>query len=177
MRTLQIVGVVTVLAAIGPAWAQTESATSRPVAPATTNTPGTLETQSGRSSTPTESRPMNEANKPATRVASMASLAEQRRGSQIIGSQVKSKTGEQLGEVSDVVVDSSGKITHAVITQGDSKLVAVPWSVAGSMIERQAIVMDKARLDKAPSFPKSRWPDLASGGWSQQADTYWQTQR
>jgi len=38
------------------------------------------------------------------------------------------------------------------------------------------IVMDRSRLQAAPTFEDNKWPDVASRGWSTAADTYWQSE-
>lgn len=82
----------------------------------------------------------------------------------IIGTRIKSPEGKDLGEVDQLLIDtSSGKVSHVVIGVGGlagvgEKKVVVPWSelkfapvTAG---KKNAITMDKAMLDSAPRYER-----------------------
>ena len=78
------------------------------------------------------------------------------RASQIIGMQVQTPAGKSVGKVTDILIDDSGTISQLVVDRqsaagGQSRLVSVPWSEAGSMIKGDALVLDQAKLDQAPS--------------------------
>jgi hypothetical protein len=40
-------------------------------------------------------------------------------------------------------------------------------------MRNEKIVLDRTRLENAPSFEESNFPNLASGTWSSAADRYW----
>jgi hypothetical protein len=101
------------------------------------------------------------------------------RASAVIGMPVQSFTGELIGEVKDIILDNNGTATHVVLTYGGAfgiggKLVAVPWPAAAAMLSGSRLVVDRLRLQRAPTFPDNKWPDLANRGWSAEADRYWQ---
>jgi hypothetical protein len=102
------------------------------------------------------------------------------RASQIVGMRVQSPAGELLAEVKDIVMDSKGVATHLVLSYGGTlgagaKLLAVPWSAATAMVDGDRLLVSRSRLMAAPTFADGKWPDLASGSWSLDADRYWQT--
>jgi sporulation protein YlmC with PRC-barrel domain len=134
------------------------------------------------------------------------------RGSKLMSADVKGSSGETLGKIEDVLINSmSGRIDFAVLSyQGSGsssssstspstttspssttsasstssssggKLVPVPWSylrasgmggtgaTAGSS-EQVSFVFagDKSKLDNAPSFDQSNWPDVTQPEWRQ----------
>jgi sporulation protein YlmC with PRC-barrel domain len=103
------------------------------------------------------------------------------RATQLVGMSVESVTGESLGQVKDIILDSRGSATHLVLSYGGTlgvgaKLVAVPWSAVSGMMDGHRIVMSRVRLLAAPTLAESDWPDLAHTGWSAAADRYWQAE-
>lgn len=92
---------------------------------------------------------------------------------------VQSAAGESLGTVKDIIVDQQGKLTHVIVSYGGTlglgnKLAAVPWEQASHMMSGSHLVLQKEKLQSAPSFTESEWPNLASSSWSTTADQYWQ---
>jgi trimeric autotransporter adhesin len=141
------------------------------------------------------------------------------RSTKIVGAQVKSSSGEDVGRIEDVVLNpSSGRIDFAIISS-ESKLVPVPWQLlsvsggasaqgstsssssttSGTSTSRDpsstspsstpsatspsssgiyasasaaggqptfTLNADKSKLQAAPSFDRSRWPEM-SASWSQ----------
>ena len=141
------------------------------------------------------------------------------RSTKIMGAQVKSSSGEDVGRIEDVVLNpASGRIDFAILSS-ESKLIPVPWqllSVSGGASAQGStsssssttsgtststdpsstspsstpgattpsssgiyasasaaggqptftLNADKAKLQAAPSFDRSRWPEMSSS-WSQ----------
>jgi sporulation protein YlmC with PRC-barrel domain len=101
------------------------------------------------------------------------------RAAKIIGMTVQTPAGDSIGAVKDIILDNNGIATHMVVAYGGalgvgSKLAAVPWSTAVSLMKGSRIVVDRSRLERAPTFEDNKWPDVASRGWSAGADNYWQ---
>lgn len=82
----------------------------------------------------------------------------------IIGTRVKNAQGKDVGEIDQLLMDRSGKVTHAVIGMGGlagvgEKKVVVPWSelkfapVAEG--KKNAVTIDEARLESAPRYDRS----------------------
>jgi sporulation protein YlmC with PRC-barrel domain len=108
------------------------------------------------------------------------------KSSHVIGAKVENPKGEDLGKIEDVVVDpNSSTIDYAVLSFGGvmgvgDKLFALPWSMlrSGEITEgrrdyRFVLNLDKAKLEKAPGFPKDNWPD--SPNWAGDVDKYYGT--
>jgi len=84
------------------------------------------------------------------------------RASKLIGINVTSNQGENLGQVQDIVFDpQTGKIRFALVGQGfmaglGDKLIPVPWQAVNVRSEREfALNVDKAKLQSAPSWSQS----------------------
>jgi sporulation protein YlmC with PRC-barrel domain len=105
--------------------------------------------------------------------------------SEVMGSDVRNESGEDLGEVEDLVIDaSSGSIEYAVLSFGGvlgigDKLFAIPFShfeapevPESSQQAYFTLDVPKAKLENAPGFPKDNWPDL-SHTWCSGVDQYY----
>jgi sporulation protein YlmC with PRC-barrel domain len=102
------------------------------------------------------------------------------RATKLIGADVENSQGENLGDITDVVLDRTGRIEYAVLSFGGflglgEKYFAVPWAAlraeAGQRPgdrERYILNMDKERLKNAPGFDKNNWPDMADRSWAAQ---------
>lgn len=84
-------------------------------------------------------------------------------GSSLIGMDVKNPQGEELGEVSELVLDpKDAKLKHIVISTGGvlglgAKKVAVPWDQVKPASDEQAFVvtMTTDELQQAPSWDRT----------------------
>lgn len=102
--------------------------------------------------------------------AIVAPMATQRPGdhltSQIVGRYVHSKSGEKVGDVNDLVVDASGRVTGVVVGVGGflgvgEKNVALPWSAMtmgtdGKGAPRLTVDITKDALLAAPTFEPAK---------------------
>jgi sporulation protein YlmC with PRC-barrel domain len=107
------------------------------------------------------------------------------RGSKLIGADVENPQGEDLGDIKDLVFDSQGRITYAVLAFGGflgmgEKYFAVPFSAlkpeAGQRpgdTERYVLNVDKERLKNAPGFEKNTWPNMADRSWAEQIHAFY----
>jgi hypothetical protein len=95
----------------------------------------------------------------------------------LVGLQVVSASGEQLGSVTDVMADSAGAPSYVVIapvpSSGGGASTAIPYGTATSMIRNETLVMDRAKLDGAPKVDQSKLKDPASTTWQGESDSYW----
>lgn len=90
------------------------------------------------------------------------------RASQLLDADIRDATSAVVGEIEDLVVDvRNGQVRYAVIEfdrawTPDDKLVAVPMRALRPSGDKGALRFsgDRAQIDRAPSFDKSRWPDL-----------------
>jgi sporulation protein YlmC with PRC-barrel domain len=90
------------------------------------------------------------------------------------GSRVHNFAGEVLGKVDEFVVDlDSGRISYVVLSLGGflrfgDRLFPVPWQLFSTRPESHEFFldMDKQMLLDAPSFERSRWPDMEDAAWT-----------
>lgn len=109
-------------------------------------------------------------------VAPRAGMQAFHKGSKLIGADVESPLGEDLGDIKELVLNpSTGEIEYAVLSFGGflgmgDKLFALPWGVLQSSMKGDdfslVLSIDKERLKKAPGFPKDNWPDMGTPNWA-----------
>ena len=93
------------------------------------------------------------------------------RVSKIIGSEVRNKSGDKIGDVRDLVVDDKGTIRLAIVSTGGflgvgDRLHAVPWdALALGPKDDHILDIDKAHLQAAPGFTSKTWPNLGDDHW------------
>ena len=93
------------------------------------------------------------------------------RVSKIIGSDVRNKTGEKIGDIRDLMVDGNGTIKLAIVSTGGflgvgDRLHAVPWDVLTLGPKDDHILdIDKAHLQATPGFTSKTWPNLGDDHW------------
>jgi sporulation protein YlmC with PRC-barrel domain len=100
------------------------------------------------------------------------------KASDLVGCNVKNASGEDLGEIKDIVINpETGEVEYAVLSFGGflgmgDKLFALPWGVFESVHEQDGdqryllLSVDKERLKNSPGFPKDNWPDMSSPDWA-----------
>lgn len=96
----------------------------------------------------------------------------------IIGKQVQNSLRENLGKIEDLVFNTNGKISYAVMSFGGflgmgEKFFAIPWESLNAGPDSTLVLkVDKSRLQKAPGFDKSYWPTVADMAWASEADKW-----
>jgi sporulation protein YlmC with PRC-barrel domain len=103
--------------------------------------------------------------------------------SRVIGMEVENRQGEQLGEVIDLIVDSSDdEVEYAVLSFGGvgtlaDKLFAYPLHRFDRTAARDAnkLVLNVTResLEDAPGFDRSLWPDFDRSEYRDQIERYY----
>lgn len=93
----------------------------------------------------------------------------------IIGDKVVNTAGEQLGSITELMIDlDDGLVAYAVLSFGGilgmgNKLFAIPWEALTIDTESHNVILDvdKEVLENAPGFDKDNWPDNAKyeAGW------------
>ena len=115
-----------------------------------------------------------QASAPAMTPAERHDWENAHRVSKILGTEVRTKSGEKIGDIRDVVVDDRGVIRLAIVSTGGflgvgDRLHAVPWDLLSLGPKDDRILdIDKARLQAAPGFTSRTWPNLGDDRW--QAD-------
>lgn len=101
--------------------------------------------------------------------------------STLTGDDVVNPQGESLGDLKDIMLDTStGKIAYAVLSFGGilgmgDKLFAVPWSALRIDGDNKNLVLNvaKDRLKDAPGFDKDHWPNFADQTFTRTVSDYY----
>lgn len=99
----------------------------------------------------------------------------------LIGDQVRNEANEILGSIKEIMLDTrSGVVSYAVLSFGGyfgrgDKLFAVPWDALSLDLAKKCFVLkvEKARLEKAPGFDKSKWPNMSDPRWAKEIRSYY----
>jgi sporulation protein YlmC with PRC-barrel domain len=110
--------------------------------------------------------------------ASMKDSTTDKLEAEMVGMKVEMSTGENLGEVKEVLFDTRGDASYVVISHGGmmgigSKRTAVPWATVKSVMREDKLIMDRSQLEQAPVLPRGKTQDTSKGTWSRDADAYW----
>ena len=99
------------------------------------------------------------------------------------GTKVINKAGEKLGKIEDFTVDlATGRIAYAVLSFGGfiigNKLFAIPINALKLDLYKNSFILDvdKERLENAPGFDSSSWPDMADSEWGSKVHSYYGVQ-
>jgi sporulation protein YlmC with PRC-barrel domain len=110
---------------------------------------------------------------PADHQAAEKAWERTHRVSRIIGTDVRNRQGQKIGDIKDVVLDRSGQVAYAVVSTGGflgvgDRLHAIPWTALQQDGEQNHFVLDidKQRLGKAPGFDAKHWPNMAEERWN-----------
>lgn len=96
------------------------------------------------------------------------------------GSRVGNFAGEDLGKVDDLVVDvATGRLAYVIVSMGGflgigDKLFAVPWELFTVRAADHEFLLDveKQMLRDAPSFERSKWPNMSDDAWAAQVRSH-----
>jgi sporulation protein YlmC with PRC-barrel domain len=90
------------------------------------------------------------------------------RASELKGTEVKTPTGQKLGDIKEIAIDSNGRVNYVALSVGgflgiNDRMVAVPWdslvfSVGGDKGEKRLITLatTKQQLEQAPLFKEGK---------------------
>ncbi len=101
--------------------------------------------------------------------------------SKVNGSNVYNHAGESVGSIHDVMLDKrSGRVSYAVLSFGGflgmgQKYHPLPWNQLTYSEEHGGYIvnLDKARLERAPSYAASETPDWDSSGYRSGIDDFY----
>lgn len=107
------------------------------------------------------------------------------------GNKVLSSDGEDLGNISDIMLDvRGGRIAYAVLKAGGflgmgGTLHAIPWSALTLDTDEKCFHLDATaeRVKSAPGFDKDHWPSMADPQWGTsvhqfyEREPYWSATR
>lgn len=102
------------------------------------------------------------------------------RASKIIGTDVRNRQGQKIGDIKDVVLDANGQIAYTVVATGGflgigDRLHAIPWSALQKDGQTPHFVLDidRERLKRAPGFDSRHWPNMADERWNTETRNYY----
>ncbi len=131
------------------------------------NADGTFNTASSRDADGTweRNRPLRERQS----MIPMSRLGYVQKASKIIGTSVKNRQDEKLGQVENLLVDlSSGRIVAVIVSSGGflgigDELSAVPPTALRFNTDRDVLQLDasKEMLSSSPHFKANQWPDFS----------------
>jgi sporulation protein YlmC with PRC-barrel domain len=108
-------------------------------------------------------------------------ITQVHRASKIIGMDVENAQGEDLGDITDLVIDfDKGQIAYVAISSGGvlgvgDTLHAVPWRSLdlSDKMDKFVLNVDKNQWKNAPGFPNNKWPEVADKTFRQRVDSYY----
>lgn len=111
-------------------------------------------------------------------------------GSKLIGMGVENSQGENLGEVKDIMIDSTGKVRYAAVSYGGfmgmgEKMYAVPLDAFTFSREKDMffddvkLILDvtEDQLKDEKGFDNENWPNLDDEGYRNDLDTRYNVKR
>lgn len=101
----------------------------------------------------------------------------------LIGNHVYGQNNEDLGDIKEVMFDiHTGKLCYVVLLHDGGladkeKLLAVPWQALklDNDNKRYVLNVDSAKLDSAPSFDTSHWPNMEDEKWADAIHSFYGT--
>ena len=112
-----------------------------------------------------------QASAPAMTPAERHDWERSHRLSKLIGSDVRNRAGDKIGDIRDLVLDDHGAVKLAIVSTGGflgvgDRLHAVPWDALTLGPKDDHILdIDKAHLQAAPGFTSKTWPNLGDDHW------------
>ena len=92
-------------------------------------------------------------------------LRHWRKASGLLGMEVRNNENQKLGEIKDLVMDSPGRVSYAVLAVGGflgigEKLIALPPNSLRVAEDGDYLILnaDKAKILAAPGFAATAWP-------------------
>ncbi len=181
MRPRNVLRVLSVLAAlsfVGSACAQTapppEKTAQTPSAPNGPSTPSPSVTDAptnpemaGASTASRGDSPHPNAQQDLPRIAAAAP------GKISAGMQVRSESGDLLGNVVSIVPAEANRESYVVVGSSSGIATPVPYSAANAMVQNDTLVVNKTRFEKAPKVQQYQREDVSRPAWEQKADSYW----
>lgn len=99
----------------------------------------------------------------------------------LTGDTVVNRQNEELGKIEHLMIDlDSGRVVYAVLSFGGflgmgDKLFAIPWKALTVDMSEKRFVLDveRKKLEQAPGFDKSDWPNMADRTWGEGVYKYY----
>jgi len=105
------------------------------------------------------------------------------RTSTLSGMTVYNKAGEEVGSISELVVNvEKGQVEYAALSVGGflgvgDKLFAVPFKKLALRFDEDKtyflLDVNKETLERAPGFNQDHWPDMANANWAEEIENFY----
>ena len=115
--------------------------------------------------------PPDKGERPATTKKAAREWERAHRATRIIGTDVRTATGERIGDIKDLVIDREGRVVLAIVSTGGflgigDRMHAVPWSALRPGDKHDRVIdLDRKRLGDVPSIGPRDWPDMSDEKW------------
>jgi hypothetical protein len=94
----------------------------------------------------------------------------------VLGTSVQTPQGEKLGTVEEVLVDEAGGREFYVLKIGADRFAAIPKSAVSVMMRDKVLVLDRARLEGAPTVGADWRAHVPNDAYAQ-SESYWNAQK
>jgi sporulation protein YlmC with PRC-barrel domain len=102
------------------------------------------------------------------------------RASEFIGKDVNNQQGENIGSISDILIDQRGNAQYFIISKGGlmgmgADLIPVPFKAKNFSFQDDAVTltMDKQKWDEAPTFSSGEWDTIGDQGFRDKVHGYY----
>jgi hypothetical protein len=89
------------------------------------------------------------------------------------GMQVRSESGDLLGNVASIVPGESNGEGYVVVASANGVATPLPYSTASAMVQNETMVVNKNRFEQAPKVQQYQGEDVSRAKWEKKADSYW----
>jgi hypothetical protein len=193
MNTLRTLALAATLGFSSVALAQTQTPPEQPGTESSPQTTGSPEPDSassphqreattsptGQETAPTQNPDPAAASSPHQREAIGATPgATAAEAPKLVGMQVVTSDGKEIGAISDVMADSAtGAPTYVVIAavpaSAGTASTAIPYGTATGMVRDGKLIIEQEKLAGAPKVDSQALKDPASTAWQGESDSYW----
>jgi hypothetical protein len=98
-------------------------------------------------------------------------------GTTILRNRVRTSTGEDVGKIEDIVLDSTNeRILYGVMSlEGYPELLVVPWSSFSTSPwpDYMLLNVDRKTLERAPTVDPAEWPNVSDPNWEDRIRHYY----
>ncbi len=163
MKTAYGLSVLAAFSLAGAAYAQKEPAPGTPPV----NTPSTSVMH------PTPNPELDGASTAARQNPNPTRMATAAPGKIGTGMQVRSESGDLLGNVASIVPGESNHQGYVVVASSNGVATPLPYSTANAMVRNETMVVNKDRFEQAPKVQQYQREDVTRATWEKKADSYW----
>jgi hypothetical protein len=100
--------------------------------------------------------------------------------SKLLGAKVNSRTGEGLGELSEIILDGAGRGRYGVVKAGggllsSGKFYPMPFDAFDLQSDEETLVIGFGNevFDSAPHFESDKWPDMSRKEWQDSIQSFY----